>query len=75
MAILQDIVKACKTCSVYSKGTHCLQVTFPKEKCEFNHELALDFEWFKGDPALHVVDTHTHLSAAIFLRGTSTKDV
>lgn len=31
--------------------------------------------WLAGKPALHVVDTHTHFSSAIFLSGKSTKDV
>lgn len=75
MQTLKDIAKACDTCSVYSKGPHRLRVTFTKDKCVFNHELALDLVWLEGDPALHVLDTHTHLSAAIFLLCKSTKDV
>ena len=31
--------------------------------------------WLDGSPVLHVVDTHTHFSSAIFLNGQSTKDV
>ena len=39
----------------------------PNEKVVFNHELAMDLVWLKSKPVLHVVDTHTHFSAAMFI--------
>ena len=73
--ILKQISKACSTCQVHSSGPLRFRVTLPKSKCVFNHELALDLMWLDGSPVLHVVDTHTHFSSAIFLNGKSTKDV
>ena len=73
--ILKQISKACNTCQVHSPGPLRFRVTLPKSKCFFNHELALDLMWLDGRPVLHVVDTHTHFSSALFLNGKSTKDV
>ena len=64
---LQEIQKACRTCSIYSKGPHRFRVTMPNEMVIFNHELAMDLIWLKSKPVLHVVDTHTHFSAAMFI--------
>ena len=75
LKILNEIQSACRTCAVYSKGPHRFRVSFPKEECVFNHELALDLMWLKKKPVLHVVDTSTHFSAAIFLPSKSTVDI
>ena len=64
---LEEIQHAFRTCTTLSKGPHRFRVTFPKNECIFNHELALDLVWLKSKPVLHEVDTHTHFSAAIFI--------
>lgn len=72
---LDEITKSCSTCQKYSKGPHRFRVSFPKEKCIFNHEIAIDLLWLNGNPALHVVDTHTHFSAAAFIKSKSSSCV
>lgn len=72
---LEEITKACTTCQKYSKGPHRFRVSFPPDKCVFNHEVAIDLVWLKGNPALHVVDTHTHFSAAMFINSKSSASV
>lgn len=73
--VLQHISDSCRTCKIHSPGPHRFRVSLPKDKCIFNHELALDLMWLDGSPLLHVVDTHTHFSSARFIDGKSTKDV
>jgi hypothetical protein len=41
----------------------------------FNHTLAIDLVWLEGKAALHVIDLHTHFSAAGFLQRQSVDDV
>lgn len=75
LKIFDSISHACTTCTIHSSGPHRFRVSFPKNICVFNHELALDLMWLDGNSVFHVVDLHTHFSSAIFLRGKSTKDV
>ena len=75
LKILEEISAACSTCTTLSRNPHRFRVTLPKDRCIFNHELAIDLVWLKKKPVLHVVDTHTNFSAAIFLPSKSTKDI
>ena len=72
---LEEIQKACKTCTIMSPQPHRFRVSFPKGPCVFNEELALDLMWLDKKPVLHVVDTNTHFSAAMFLPGKTTADI
>lgn len=64
---LKEITKACSTCQKSSKSPHRFRVSYPPDTCVFNHELEIDPVWLKGKPTLHVVDTHTHFSSAMFI--------
>lgn len=75
LAILKKIQDLCRTCMVFRKGQHRFRVSLPKGDCAFNHEVAMYLILQKENPALHVVDTHTHFSAAIFIPTKSTKDI
>lgn len=64
--ILKQISQACTTCTIHSSGPKRFRVSFPKDLCVLNHELALDLMWLDGKPVHHVVAQHTHFSSAIF---------
>lgn len=64
-----------RICTIYGKGPHRFRATLPKGEYIFNHELAMDLLWLKGDPALHIVDIQTHFSAAMFLQGRTVEDI
>ena len=71
---LEDISRVCKTCQHLNHKTHRFRVSMPKD-CVFNEELALDLVFLDGSAALHVVDTRTHFSAAVFLTSQSVDGV
>lgn len=54
---LEDVSKACRTCTVYSSGPHRFRVSVPKTSIVFNHELSLDLMYPEHRrAALHVID-------------------
>jgi len=72
--LLEDISKACATCQRFTPKPQSFQVSVPKG-IVFNQDLALDLMFLDSMAVLHVVDTQTHFSSAIFLQGQSVEDI
>lgn len=72
--LLEDIAKACSTCQRFEPRPQSFQVSVPSG-IVFNQELALDLMFLDKIPVLHVVDTQTHFSSAVFLHSQSTEAV
>ena len=72
--LLEEIQTACKTCTELGPRPARFQVSIPGEVI-FNQELALDLMWILSKPLLHIVDTQTHFSSAVFLHGESSEDI
>jgi hypothetical protein len=72
--MLLDINNACLTCQRFTQKPFTFQVSMPKG-IVFNHELALDLMYLERLPVLHVVDTQTHFSSAVFLYGETVEEV
>jgi hypothetical protein len=66
--LIEDNSKACSTCQRFTPKPLSFQVSMPKD-IVFNSELALDLIYLEKQAALRVVDTQTHFSSALFLRG------
>jgi hypothetical protein len=73
-ATLEDIARHCDTCQRFGAKPFRFRVSLPDEVV-FNHTVALDLLWLDSRAALHIVDLHTHYSAAGFLPGQSVDDV
>jgi hypothetical protein len=71
---LEDIASRCDTCQTFSAKPYRFRVSMP-DSIVFNDTLAIDLVWLEGKAALHVVDLHTHFSAAGFLQRQSVDDV
>lgn len=66
--ILQQISKTCDTCQRFGPRPIRFKVTLPSDKdLVFGSELSMDLMFIDGKALLHIVDTATRFSAAIFL--------
>lgn len=66
---LEDIAARCQTCSEYQSSPFRFRAPMPPDEILSNHELAMGLVWLEKDPVLHIVDTHTFLQNAEFIRG------
>ena len=73
-ASLEDIASRCDTCQTFSAKPYRFSCSMP-DTVVFNDTLAIDLLWLDGKAALHVVDLHTHFSAAGFLQRQTVDDV
>jgi hypothetical protein len=71
---LEEIASRCNTCQSFSAKPYRFRVSMP-DSIVFNDTLAIDLLWLEGKAVLHVVDLHTHFSAAGFLQRQSVDDV
>jgi hypothetical protein len=65
--LIEDISKACSTCQRFTPKPLSFQASMPKG-IVFNRELAPDLMYLEKQLVIHVVDTQTHFSSALFLR-------
>lgn len=72
---LEEIAEACKNCRHHRDRPYRFRVPIPSENVKFNHEVAVDPMWLKGNPLLHIVYTQTHYQNAVLLKGESSQDV
>jgi hypothetical protein len=73
-ASLEDIASRCDKCQAFSAKPCRFRCSMPAT-VYFNDTLAIDLLWLDGKAALHVVDLHTHFSAAGFLQRQTVDDV
>lgn len=73
--VLEEIAEQCKVCKQHSPRPYRFRVSIPSDEIVFNHAVALDLVWLDGNPAIHVVDTHTHYQNAVLLQGKSASAV
>jgi hypothetical protein len=71
---LEDIASRCDTCQAFSAKPYRFRCSMP-DTVVINDTLAIDLLWIDGKAALHVVDLHTHFSAAGFLQRQTVDDV
>ena len=72
LRVLKEISGRCDPFQRMGTKPITFQVAMPDD-IVFNHQLALDLMWIESSALLHVVDTHTHFSAAQFLDGQDVK--
>ena len=73
--VLEEIADACTNCHEHRDRPYRFRVSIPADRLKFNHEVAIDLMWMKGNPLLHIVDTQTHYQNAILLKGESAQVV
>jgi hypothetical protein len=71
---LDNIASRCDTCQTVSAKPYRFRVSMP-DSIVFNDALAVVLVWLEGKAALHIVDLHTHFSAAGFLQCQSVDEV
>lgn len=72
---LEEIAASCHNCQSHRSNPYRFPVSILEEEIKFNHEVAVDLMWLKGNPILHIVDTQTRFQNAILLKGESARDV
>jgi hypothetical protein len=72
--LLEDIAQRCRTCQALSRKPYRFKVSMP-ENVVFNQTLAMDIMYLEGKALLHVVDTSTNFSNAIFLQSQSVESI
>ena len=73
--VLEEISGACTNCHEHRDCSYRFRVSIPADRVKFNHEVAIDLIWMKGNPVLRIVDTQTHYKNAVLLKGESAQDV
>jgi hypothetical protein len=72
--LIEEITKACSSCSEYSSRPLHFSVRSPDDVV-FNQELLIDVMYIENRPVLHIVDRGTRFSAARFLAKVDTETV
>ena len=66
--VLKEIYKSCNTCQILGSQPTRFKTTLPTiQDVKFGEEISMDLMFIEGKAILHIVDTATRFSSAIFL--------